>query len=157
MSANCLWTLFKADSDSAGLEWGLRACISSVSPGDADTEVQGLHLGYCCCYLITAVVFDSLGAPWTVAYQVPLPCGFLGKNTRVSCHFLLQGIFPTQGLNLGLPHCTQMLYHLSHQGSLLVTMTFSGLREKQPHFQGAAAVLEQEGPEELLHVQGQEG
>ena len=75
----------------------------------------------------------------------------------MGCHFLLQEIFPTQGLNLGLPHCTQMLYHLSHQGSLLVTMTFSGLREKQPHFQGAAAVLEQEGPEELLHVQGQEG
>ena len=33
------------------------------------------------------------------------------------CHFLLQGIFPTQGSNLGLPHCRQMLYHLSHQGS----------------------------------------
>ena len=35
----------------------------------------------------------------------------------MDCHFLLQGIFPTQGLNLGLPHCRQMLYHLSHQGS----------------------------------------
>ena len=32
-------------------------------------------------------------------------------------HFLLQGIFPTQGLNLGLPHCRQTLYCLSHQGS----------------------------------------
>ena len=30
---------------------------------------------------------------------------------------LLQGIFPTQGLNPGLPHYTQILYHLSHQGS----------------------------------------
>ena len=30
---------------------------------------------------------------------------------------LLQGIFPTQGRNLGLPHCRQSLYHLSHQGS----------------------------------------
>ena len=30
---------------------------------------------------------------------------------------LLQQIFPTQGLNLGLPHYRQMLYHLSHQGS----------------------------------------
>ena len=29
---------------------------------------------------------------------------------------LLQEIFPTQGLNLGLMHCRQMLYHLSHQG-----------------------------------------
>ena len=32
-------------------------------------------------------------------------------------HFLLQEIFPTQELNLGLPHCRQMLYCLSHQGS----------------------------------------
>ena len=39
-----------------------------------------------------------------------------GKNTEVGCHFLLQGIFPTQGPNLGLPHCRQTLYPLSHQG-----------------------------------------
>jgi len=30
---------------------------------------------------------------------------------------LLQGIFPTQGLNPGLPHCGQILYQLSHKGS----------------------------------------
>ena len=40
-----------------------------------------------------------------------------GKSTRVSCHSLLQGIFLTQGSNLGLLHCRQILYHLSHQGS----------------------------------------
>ena len=40
-----------------------------------------------------------------------------GKNTRVCCHALLQGIFPTQGSNPGLPHCRQILYLLSHQGS----------------------------------------
>ena len=32
-------------------------------------------------------------------------------------HALLQGIFPTQGLNLGLLHCRQIHYHLSHQGT----------------------------------------
>ena len=32
-----------------------------------------------------------------------------GKNTGVGCHSLLQGIFPTQGLNLGLLHCRQIL------------------------------------------------
>ena len=32
-------------------------------------------------------------------------------------HFLLQRVFPTQGSNPGLPHCRQMLYRLSHQGS----------------------------------------
>ena len=40
-----------------------------------------------------------------------------GKSTGVGCHFLLQQIFPTQGLNPGLPYCRQTLYHLSHQGS----------------------------------------
>ena len=39
-----------------------------------------------------------------------------GKNTVVGCHFLLQEIFPTQGLNPGLPYCRQLLYHLSQQG-----------------------------------------
>ena len=38
-------------------------------------------------------------------------------NTRVSCHFLLQGIFMTQGLKPNLLHCRQILYCLSHQGS----------------------------------------
>ena len=28
-----------------------------------------------------------------------------GKNTRVGCHAFLQGMFPTQGSNPGLPHC----------------------------------------------------
>ena len=32
-----------------------------------------------------------------------------GKNTGVGCHALLQGIFPTQGLNPGLSHCRQTL------------------------------------------------
>ena len=40
-----------------------------------------------------------------------------GKNTRVGCYFLLQGLFPTQGLNPGLPHHRWILYYLSHQGS----------------------------------------
>ena len=39
-----------------------------------------------------------------------------GKNTGVGCHVLLQGIFPTHGLNPGLPHCRQILYRMSHQG-----------------------------------------
>ena len=40
-----------------------------------------------------------------------------GKNTGVGSLSLLQGIFPTQGLNPGLLHCRQFLYQLSHQGS----------------------------------------
>ena len=41
-----------------------------------------------------------------------------GKSTGVGCHALFQGIFPIQGSNLGLLHCRQILYHLSHQGSI---------------------------------------
>ena len=55
--------------------------------------------------------------PWTIAYQLLCPWDFPGKNSGRGCHFLLQGIFPAQGSNLGLPHCGQMLCHLSHQGS----------------------------------------
>ena len=51
-----------------------------------------------------------------VAYQDPPSMGFPGKNTGVGCHFLLQEIFLTQGLNPGLPYYSQMLYGLSHQG-----------------------------------------
>ena len=40
-----------------------------------------------------------------------------GKNTGTGSHSLLQGIFKIQGWNLGLLHCRQLLYHLSHEGS----------------------------------------
>ena len=45
------------------------------------------------------------------------PWDFPGKNTEVGCHFLLQGIFPTQGLYLcllHLLHCRRILYPQSH-------------------------------------------
>ena len=41
-----------------------------------------------------------------------------GQNTGVGSFSLLQGIFPTQGLNPGLPHCRRILYQLSYQESL---------------------------------------
>ena len=40
-----------------------------------------------------------------------------GQNTGVGSLSLLQGIFPTQGSNPGLPHCRQILHLLSHKGS----------------------------------------
>ena len=60
--------------------------------------------------------------PWTVACQAPHPWEFPGKNTRVDCHFLLQGIFPTQGLNpcllcLGRRFLAGSSFPLSHLGS----------------------------------------
>ena len=50
--------------------------------------------------------------PRTTATSAPIP-------VVIHCHSVLQGIFPTQGLNLGLLLCRWILYHLSHQGSLM--------------------------------------
>ena len=68
-------------------------------------------------YESRSVLSDSLRphALWPV--RLLCPWDSPGKNTGVDCHFLLQGIFPTQGSNSGLPHCRQILYQLSHQGS----------------------------------------
>ena len=52
--------------------------------------------------------------PWTVALEVVCSWNSPDKSTGVCCHFLLQGTFPTQGLNLGLLHCRQILYQLSY-------------------------------------------
>ena len=56
-----------------------------------------------------SVMSDSLRPHGMQPVRLLCPWDFPGKNTGMGCHFLLQGIFPTQGLNLGLPHCRQML------------------------------------------------
>ena len=56
--------------------------------------------------------------PQTESTRLLHPWDFPGKSTGVGCHFLLQRIFLTQGLNPGHLHYRQMLYRLSHQGSL---------------------------------------
>ena len=46
------------------------------------------------------------------------PRNSLGRNTGVGSLSLLPGIFPTQGLNPGLPHCRQIVYQLNHNNSI---------------------------------------
>ena len=46
----------------------------------------------------------------------------LGQNTGVGSLSLLQGIFPTQRSNPGLPHCRRIIYQLNHQGSLCLPL-----------------------------------
>ena len=58
------------------------------------------------------VVSDSLQS-----HGLYSPWNSLGQNTGVGSLSFFQGIFPTQGLNPGLPHCRQILYQLSHKGS----------------------------------------
>ena len=61
------------------------------------------------------VVSDSLQPHGLQSTRLLRPWSSPGKNTRVSCHCLLQGILLTQGLKPGLLHCRQILYCLSHQ------------------------------------------
>ena len=52
----------------------------------------------------------------TLCDPTDCPWDSSGKNTGVGNHSLFQGIFPTEGLNLGLLHCRQILYRLRCQG-----------------------------------------
>ena len=74
----------------------------------------------CSCVCVCLVISNSLGSHGLQPTRLLCALNFPGKHTGVGCHFLLQGIFLTQGLNPGLPHCRLILYHLSHQGSSLL-------------------------------------
>ena len=76
------------------------------------------------CMFSHSVVSDSLQHHGLQPARLLCPWDFSGKNTGVGCHFLLQGIFPTQGSNLGFLHCRHILYHLSHQGSPFLIIFF---------------------------------
>ena len=67
------------------------------------------------------VMSDSFVIPWTVACQAPLTVRFSKQAYWSGLHFLLQGIFLTQGLNLGLPCFRQLLNYIF---KLLINITF---------------------------------
>ena len=64
----------------------------------------------CVCVCVCVCVYlhfksrPTLVTPWSITCQTPLSMGFPSKNTGVGCHFLLQGIFLTQGWNPYLLH-----------------------------------------------------
>ena len=62
-------------------------------------------------------ICDPMNCMWLA--KLLCPWNSLGKNTGVGSHYLLQGIFLTQGSNWGLPHCRQILYYLSPPGKPL--------------------------------------
>ena len=112
-------------SNSNSVEWGEK-CLKSAprfpapdhpasSSVPIDITVQCIPA--CAVYL---VVQSSLTLCNPMDYSPPgssVHEDSPGKNTGVGCHALLQGIFPTQESNPGLPQCRQILYCLSHQGS----------------------------------------
>ena len=71
---------------------------------------------FCCAVFRHSVVCDSLWPHGLLCPGSSVLGDSPGQSTRVGCHVLLQGIFPTQESNPGLLHCRQVLYHLNHQG-----------------------------------------
>ena len=88
------------------------------------------------CGFVIALSWSVLsGSLWPFGLQparLLCPWDFSGKNTGVDCHLLLQGIFPTQGLNphlLCLLHCRRILYRRAiEEAPWLSYMTFITLR-----------------------------
>ena len=81
---------------------------------------------YIYTYLCLYTVLQSCVTLWDPMDYIPPGSSVRedspNENTEAGCHALLQGIFPNQGLNPVLPHCKQILYHLSHQGGPYVNI-----------------------------------
>ena len=101
----------------------------------------------CCLKWIVScsVILNSL---WPLELQptgLLCPWDFPGKDTGVGCHFLLQGIFPTQGSNLGLLQYRQIPYLLGYEGSSLLfhlrTNCGGGDEDNRPPLKGPTHAL----------------
>ena len=109
---------------SAFRKGGKKAC-SDAQISRATPFSPALHL-LIASQLLNGFV-QKLGSVCLVTQPCPTLCHWTvgssvhgdspGKNPGVGSLSLLQGIFSTQGLNPGLPHCRRILYCLSHQGS----------------------------------------
>ena len=86
-----------------------------------------VHFNYMLSWWFSWCHVQLFTTPWTVALQAPRPWDFPGKNTGVRCHFLLLGIFSTEGSDLHVLHCRQVLSLLSHQANLMLNLCPLGL------------------------------
>ena len=120
-SPSCVWLLYPVDfpdkNTGVGFHFLLQGNLPNpgIEPGSPALQADALtsELPWK-CFQLCVTLCDSMDHSWpgSCAWHSP------GKNTGVVCHSLLQEIFPTQESNPGLPHCRQILYCLSHQGSL---------------------------------------
>ena len=119
----------------AGKEWG------QEEKGVTKDEMIGWCHGLNWCESESfSVMSDSLQPHGLYSYW-----NSSGQNTGVGSLSLLQGIFPTQGWNPGLPHCRWILYQLSHQESPRIlewaAYPFSS-RSSQPRNRTGSAALQ---------------
>ena len=96
----------------------VRHCCSETPKGRNNVALMCVHAD-------TSIMPDSAWPYRLQTTRLLCPWYSLGKNTGMDCHALLQGIFPTQGLNPDLLLCRKILYNLSFQGSLnAIIVTF---------------------------------
>ena len=103
----------------------LSECIQlHLTPGSLAGKTAS-QVNTCFCqvprFLVTNLSLDSsFSSVAFLPHQNSLLCpwDFLGKNTGVGCHALLQGIFPTQGSNLHLLRWQVGSLRLSHLGTI---------------------------------------
>ena len=84
-------------SHRVGHDWSNLAAAATTVSHYSQENSSGLHT--CACVLSPFSRVWLFATPWTVAPRLLCPWDSPGKNTGVGCHFLLQGIFPTQGSN----------------------------------------------------------
>ena len=95
---------------SPGIKPGSPALQVDSLPSESPGKPRRSTTTSCCCCLVISVVSDSVQPYGLQPARLLCPWDSLGKNTGVDCHALLQGTFPTQGLNPALLHCRQILY-----------------------------------------------
>ena len=115
--------------DSPGNYWSGLPCLSpgdlsdpGIKPRSPALQADSLPSkppgkSVCVCACACVCIHASMRAKslWlcsTLCDPTDCPWDSSGKNTGVGNHSLFQGIFPTEGLNLGLLHCRQILYRL---------------------------------------------
>ena len=108
-----------------GCYWGPPLAPTGFSLGPYISEPLIAHLIFLILGISLTCVCVCLVIQSCSTLCDPLDCSPPGSSVRrdsytgVVCHALLQGIFPTRGSNPDLPHCRQIVYCLSHQGSPL--------------------------------------
>ena len=102
-----------------------QALLTCASAGDAQTlkgrsgqYLWGLLVRTRRCHVaqLCPTLCDPMDCSLPGSEEPLSPWNFPGKSTGVGCHFLLQGIFPTQESNPSLLHGSQILYQMSFEG-----------------------------------------
>ena len=106
-ASHCVGVTAERDERGNVASWELNAVYGALNSPSAQATKCVLVVQSC------PALCDLLN--WSL--RAPLSIGFSSKNTGSGLHTLLQEIFLNEGLNPGLLHCRQILYHLSHRGS----------------------------------------